>query len=198
MRIRTALSIAALTFLVLAPQAVCQDAKVEFMPLKVGNAWTYKVEFGGQNLSITQKVTKIEKKGTEEVASIDSEIMGQTITEQTSQNAKGVFRHSFQGMAVDPPIQALRLPVKKGESWDAEFTIMGQKMKATMKTEAEEEVTVPAGKYKGVIVSMDMEFMGQKMSAKSWFAPKVGIVKQTFDFGGISGTSELEKVELNK
>lgn len=194
--IRTSL-VMSLSLLVAASVAHGQD-KTNYMPLKVGNKWVYKVDFGGQNLSITQKVTKIEKKNGQDVASVESDVNGQTIAEQTASNDKGVFRYSFQGMPVDPPVQALKLPVKKGETWDAKFKIQDQEQKATMKTEGEEDVTVPAGKYKAVLVSADMELMGQKITIKSWFAPGVGIVKQTFGFGGATGTSELEKVELAK
>jgi hypothetical protein len=45
---------------------------------------------------------------------------------------------------------------------------------------------------------MEMDIMGNTITAKSWFAPKVGIVKQTFNIAGMNGTSELEKVELEK
>lgn len=199
MRITKAFAVLSLLVLVAAPTVDGQEkaaTKVDYLPLKVGNSWTYKVEFGGQNLSISQKVSKIEKKNNQDVASIDSDFGGQMITEQTSSTDKGVFRYSFQGINVDPPIQALKLPAKKGETWDAKFSIMGQDLTAKMKTEGEEDVTVPAGKYKAVIVAMDMEIMGQMISAKSWFAPNVGIVKQTFNFAGNNGTSELEKVEL--
>jgi hypothetical protein len=193
-RIRNVLGLVALVLVMPASQAAAQD----YMPLKVGNKWTYKVEFSGQNLNITQKVTKIEKKGDVDVASIESDVMGMNIVEQTSSSAKGVFRYSFNGIPVDPPIQALKLPFKKGETWEAEVNIMGQKLKATMKAEGEEEVTVPAGKHKAILVSMEMDVMGQAVKAKSWFADKVGIVKQTFELGGVAGTSELEKVELAK
>jgi uncharacterized protein DUF3108 len=197
-RILSVLGVVALIVAMPAPRSTAQGDKTEYMPLKVGSKWTYKVEFGGQNLTIPQKCTKIEKKGEHEVASLEMEVMGMTVTEQLSSNAKGVFRHSFNGVPVEPPIQALKLPIKKGETWEAEIEIMGQKVKATMKSDGEEEVTVPAGKYKAVAVGMEIAVMGQQVKAKNWFAPNVGIVKQTFDIGGFGGTSELEKVELAK
>jgi hypothetical protein len=197
-----ALRLLPLIILIAAPAAHGQDkagaAKADYMPLKVGNKWTYKLDFGGQMVSVNQKVTKVEKKDGTDVATVESEFMGQTMNEQTSSSDKGIFRYSFQGMAVDPPIQALKLPYKKGDAWEAKFKIQGQEQSAKMKSEGEEDVTVPAGKYKALVVSMEMDIMGQQVSAKSWFAADVGIVKQTFSFGGLNGSSELEKVELAK
>ena len=198
MRILSVLGVVALVLVLPVPPSAAQGDKADYMLLKVGNKWTSKLDVAGQNLSYSQKVTKIEKKGDMDVATIESDVMGMNIVEQTSSSAKGIFRYSFNGIPVDPPIQALKLPVKKGETWHMEVTIAGQKLKAAMKTEGEEEVTVPAGKYKAVIVSIEMEVRGQQVKAKSWFADKVGIVKQTFEFGGVAGTSELEKVELAK
>lgn len=187
-----------LPLLVLAAAATAQGqekpaAGADYMPLKVGNKWLYKADFGGQTVEVGQSVAKIEKKDGKDIAQVETEFGGQVITEQISSSDKGVFRYSFQGQPVDPPIQALKLPAKKGDTWDVKFSVQGQEMKAVMKTEGEEEVTVPAGKYKAVIVSMEMDAMGQKVAVTSWFAPNVGIVKQKFDLGGISGTSELEK-----
>jgi hypothetical protein len=193
----SAIAITSLVLFVAGTTASGQD-KVDYMPLKVGNTWTHKVEVAGMQLSITQKVTRIEKKGDKDVGSLEMEVNGMTITEQMSSTAKGIFRHSFNGTPVDPPVEALRLPIKKGDTWEGDLEIMGQKVKAKFKTEGEEEVTVPAGKYKAVIVAMDIEAGGQSFKAKNWFAPNVGIVKQTFDFGAISGSSELEKMELKK
>jgi hypothetical protein len=194
----TVLGVVALFLASPSLRSAAQGDKADYMPLKVGNKWTYKVEFMGQNLTVPQKCTKIEKKGDHDVASLEMEFNNMTVTEQLSSNAKGVFRHSFNGVPVDPPILALKLPVKKGESWEAEIDIGGQKVKANMKVEGEQEVTVPAGKYKAVAVAMEAAVMGQQIKATNWFAPNVGIIKQKFDFAGFGGTSELEKVELAK
>lgn len=197
MRITAVCTVFSLSLLVGAPLAHGEDkAKTDYLPLKVGNTWTYKAEFGGQKIPFTQKVTKIEKKNGQDVASVEADFGGMMMTEQMSSNDKGILRHTFQGMPVDPPVPALKLPVKKGETWDAKLNIMGQEQKVTMKTEGEEEVTVPAGKYKAVVVSMVIG--DNQATLKQWFAPNVGIVKTTFEFGGNGGAFELEKFEMAK
>ncbi|MCS6977040.1 MAG: hypothetical protein NZM31_08560 [Gemmatales bacterium] len=192
-RVRTSLVLPVVLF-VWTPLLSAQD-KPNYMPLKVGNKWTFKADFGGQTVELAQKVVKVEKKDGRNVATIEMDFAGQTVTEQTGSDERGVFRYSFQGVPVDPPVQALKLPFKKGESWEASYKVQGQEVKATMKSEAEEEVSVPAGKYKALVVATEMDLGGQKISVRTWFAPNVGIVKQTFDFGGVAGTSELAKFE---
>jgi hypothetical protein len=178
-----------------SPLLSAQEKTVNYMPLKVGNKWTFKVNLGGQAVDISQKVVKVEKKDGREVATLETDVGGQTLAEQMGSDERGVFRYSFQGLPVDPPIQSLKLPFKKGETWEGKVSVQGQEVKSTMKSEAEEEVTVPAGKYKALVVSVEMDVGGQQITVKSWFAPNVGIVKQVFDFGGASGTSELVKFE---
>jgi hypothetical protein len=178
--------------------ASAQGPGASYLPLKVGNKWVYQVDFGGQMVEISQKVVKIDKKDGQEIATLETEVAGNTLQEQTSVTEKGIFRHSFQGMPVEPPILALKLPFKKGETWEAKISVQGQEFKATMKAEAEEEVSVPAGKYKALVVSTEMDLGGQQISSRTWFAPKVGIVKQSFSFGGVTGTSELTKFELSE
>ena len=57
---------------------------------------------------------------------------------------------------------------------------------------------MPAGKYKTIIVSMEMNVMGTAIKLKSWFADKVGIVKQVQEVAGVVSSSELVKFELRK
>jgi len=186
--------------LLLPSLALTQEKKTttNYLPLKVGNTWNYEVKAGGMEIAASQKVTKIEKKDGKDVATIETTIAGQSINEQMSSTEKGIYRHSYQGVDVDPPILIMQLPVKKGDTWTSKFKIMGQELSASMKTEGEEKVTVPAGKYDAVVISMEMELMGQKITSKSWFAPNVGIVKQQFNLAGTEGTMELKEVKIEK
>ncbi len=192
---RSRIFVIAALLLAWSPLLSAQEKTTTYLPLKVGYKWTFKIDLGGQAVDVSQKVVKVEKKDGREVATLETEVGGQTLAEQMASDERGVFRYSFQGVPVDPPIQALKLPFKKGETWEAKFSVQGQEFKSTMKSEAEEEVTVPAGKYKAVIVSSQMDLGAQQITVKSWFAPNVGIVKQVFDLGGASGTSELVKFE---
>lgn len=195
---RTRILVLSALLLAWAPLLSAQEKATNYMPLKVGSKWTFKVNLGGQAVDISQKVVKVEKKDGRDVATLETDFGGQTLTEQMASDERGVFRYSFQGVPVDPPIQSLKLPFKKGETWEVKVSVQGQEIKSTMKSEAEEEVTVAAGKYKALIVSAEMEIGGQQITVKSWFAPNVGIVKQEFNFGGASGTSELVKFETEK
>ena len=71
-------------------------------------------------------------------------------------------------------------------------------MKGTFKS-GEEEITVPAGKYKTVTAfTTECEINGNKAEFKYWFAPGVGVVKQTMSIGGGAIVSDLKKLEAVK
>lgn len=190
-----------LTFACLTAVGMGEDAKVDkadYWPVKEGNKWTYRMETNGQTLELTQALAKVEKKGEHEIGELETTLNGQVIArEQISSSLKGIFRHGFNGMEVDPPVQLLRLPCKKGDKWESEFNVGAEKAKVSCEA-GEEDVTVAAGQYHAITVEVDTEIQGQKITAKYWFAPNVGLVKQTFDLAGVAGSMELQKVELTK
>jgi hypothetical protein len=174
------------------------EKPADYLPLKKGNKWHFKMEVMGQKIDVVQEVSKIENVDGKPVAEVETQINGQKMaTEQLSSTDKGVFRHSFNNERVSPPVHILKLPASKGDKWDSEFELMGQKIKAACALDFD-EVTVPAGKYKATTVNVETEVQGVRIHTKYWFAPNVGIVKQTFDLNGVVGSMELEKVELAK
>ena len=83
-------------------------------------------------------------------------------------SAEGLFRVSSNGKALGTPIQLFKSPPKVGATWksgDVGFKIVG-----------EEEVEVPAGKYKAFKVESPDSGAPNTVL---WFAPGVGLVKQT-------------------
>lgn len=180
-----------------ALRTAAQGDKPDYMPLKLGSKWTYHMKLDGQTYAVTQRVVKLERLGDHDVASLEMEIGAKILTELYSSSSKGVFAHTCNGVPADPPLPVLQLPFKKGNSWEGSLPLGGQKFKVTFKAD-EEEVTVPAGKYKTITVQMEGEIMGQKISARNWFAPNVGMVKQAGELGGNPWTSELVKIELAK
>jgi hypothetical protein len=120
-------------------------------------------------------------------------------TEHLSSTEQGIFRHRYNGAEVTPPVCLLRYPAKKGDSWEADAKIGDESVKMTCKVvDMAEEVTVPAGKYKAAHVDVEAETGGMKITTSYWFAPKVGMVKQTFGIAGKTIKMELEKYEEGK
>ena len=92
----------------------------------------------------------------------------------------------------------LKYPFKKDETWEVETTLGAEKMTVKVKASESEDVTVPAGKYKAIKADMDRTVAGMQATSTSWFAPDVGVVKQTMAVGGSTATLELEKFEAGK
>jgi hypothetical protein len=191
--------------LALAGAARAQD-KMEttpYYPLAVGTTWEYRV---GDN-KFTLKVTKHEKVGNVLCARVeylvkDKDKGAEKVQsfEHISVSKDGVTRNSQEGKEITPPVLFLKLPPKKDETWKVDSkTAGGETIKGTFKNNGEEEVKVPAGSYKAVVVaSQDLEANGVKMSVTYYFAEKVGIVKQLIEVAGQKVVVELEKYEAGK
>jgi hypothetical protein len=181
-------ALGAVTFLLAAGGLLAQEAAKEtpYYPLKKGNSWTYKV----MDKSITMKVAGQEKDGTKVETLVDDKSVA---AEHVLVKEDGVYRTSINGQKPDAPVLFLKLPPKKGDSWTVDTKIQGQDIKGKFTTD-EEEVTVPAGKYKTFkVTGKDFQIAGMKTDITYWFAEKVGIVKLSFGVAGTSATLELEK-----
>ncbi len=80
----------------------------------------------------------------------------------------------------------------------SETKIGGQQFTVSGREGGTEEVQVPAGKYQAVSVKIETTVNGNKISTTYWFAPEVGIVKQTMGIQGKSINMELLKFEQGK
>jgi hypothetical protein len=61
----------------------------------------------------------------------------------------------------------------------------------------EEDVTVPAGKYRAVTLQGEINLLGGKQTTFTyWFAEGVGMVKQVVRQDGRTAVYELEKFEV--
>jgi hypothetical protein len=82
------------------------------------------------------------------------------------------------------PWYALKFPIKVGDKWDFEYSrngpVTGQKGTTTVL--GEEEVSVPAGKFKAVklervIIAQDGKALDKPLVITVWFAKGIGRVK---------------------
>jgi hypothetical protein len=187
-------------FLGLAKAPAADDKIVEspWYPLKIGTKWHYKV---GAN-KFSMHVTKHEKVGDAVCGLVETSKDGNVVTsEQVGVKDDGVYRYSIAGQKPDVPFRILKLPPKNGDTWKVETKIAGQGFNGSFKLN-EEDVTVPAGKYKTMHALSDgFAVPGDdggkiKIVFQFWFAEKVGLVKQTIQFGERPElVIELEKFE---
>jgi hypothetical protein len=169
-----------------------------YYPLTVGNTWTYRV---GEN-HFALKVTKMEEVGDKKkvnAARVELIVNNKpTSFEHIAVTPDALVRYTFEGKVADPPIPFLKLPPKKDTKWKVESRVDGQQLKGEF-TEGEEEITVPAGKFKTVTVTgKDIEVNGVKMNLTYYFAEKVGMVKQVIEYAGQKAVIELEQFEPAK
>lgn len=166
-----------------------------YYPLQVGNKWEYRVDVAGTSAKAVSTILKKETIDGVELARLEATVNGSPVaTELLRATDKGVFRYRNNDKAIEPPICLLKYPVRAGEKWDGEITVGKEKGKYFCDTR-EENVEVPAGKFKAIKVTINLEAKMQKVSTSYWFVKDIGFVKQTVEAGDLNITMELEKFD---
>jgi len=168
-----------------------------YFPLQVGNQWQYQLDTQGQKIQLTNKVAKQEKIDNQKLFRVETEMNGQVAaTEHLNHTAKGLMRHRFNGLELDPPLALLKNPIVLGESWETKTQMGGQKINIKCQLdEKKEDVKVPAGEFETLKLLVETEVNGQPIASTYWFAEKVGFVKQNVNIAGNSVDVELLKFE---
>ncbi|MBI2900373.1 MAG: hypothetical protein HYY17_09315 [Planctomycetes bacterium] len=193
---------------VLAALALCATlcsaaaAQEEYFPLQEGHSWTYTGTFNGRDLKIVQKVTKKEKVGDVECFVLMTTPSSNKEGEHVVVTKTGVWRHRYRGEDLVPPVEFLRFPVKAGHKWDTKYTSKlggGEtEVKGSFEVVAEEDLEVPAGRFKAFKVAVDMKIGDQSSKSAIWFAKDVGIVQQSFTLPAGEVVVKLAKFEKGK
>jgi hypothetical protein len=122
-------------------------------------------------------------------------------TELVSADEKGVVclaRSGKDGKVVklDPPEPIVATPLKVGGAWETEGEAAGIKMHQRFTVLAEENVTVPAGRFRAFhLQCKDSSLMS--ITLDRWFVPGTGFVKETTVVRG-PGVMQGRTLELNK
>ncbi len=174
----------------------------DYYPLKVGTKWNYELDAGQpQKGMITSVIAAEENTDGKPIARLEVYINGQKAqtTEHLMSNKDGVFRVKISNQELEPPLCILKYPLKPGQKWDTKTTAMRQQLDVTCKQGAEEDVQVPAGKYKAVPCTIETSQQApqgpMKIVNTYWFVDDVGVVKQKMDIGGKVILMELTKYE---
>ena len=171
----------------------------DYYPLKVGTKWHYRVSANGAETQVSTQISRIEMIDGQSMARLDAQANGAlTASEHLTANDKGVFRHRYNGISVQPSLCVLKYPIKEGESWTADYTVGNDKF-SVVSTCSREVVSVPAGKYAAVKVTSRTNLNGKDITFVFWFAEGIGLVKEVVDgLGPPTISMELEQVELAK
>jgi len=183
-----------------AQKTQTSDKTPDYYPLKVGTKWEYQLDVGkGQKFTVVYQIAKVENVNGKPQAVMEQLVNGEVqATEHVGVEPGGVFKYRFKEVEVSPPVCLLKYPVKEGLSWETETKIGGKQLTVSGREGGTEEIQVPAGKYRAISAKIDTAVDGQKVSTTYWFAPDVGIVKQSMGIPGLTFSMELLKFEPGK
>lgn len=164
-------------------------AAADFMPLAVGNKWYYRSgKYTVMAECERQETVKMKRFSPKKDAlppidlpafRLNYSYEAKTLPDLIGVAEDGVYRFSSLGKEIDPPLQLFKWPVNEGENWTVDSMSQKVPIKGTFKAAVANDVEVPAGKFSTVMVSSkDFQIGAEQMEIETWFAPKVGIVKQ--------------------
>jgi hypothetical protein len=179
--------------LVTATQGQTPAPSNPYYPLKPGTTWTYRVEKG----EFITRVAGVDKDG---LVRVEHVVNGKVVgIEQLGIDRDALARFTYDGKEIRPPVPVLKSSPRAGDSWIVDSRLSdGTTVKGKL-TVSEQEITVPANKYKTLAVSgPEMEINGVKVSMTAFYAKDVGLVKQVTEMAGKTITRELVKFEAGK
>lgn len=164
-------------------------------PLKVGNKWTYKS--GPDTIEVTIKgVEKLDMENAYELVTTRNGTP--EANEHIVLRADGVFRVKVAGVKAVPPIRFLKLPIKKGDTWDIVSQVGTEKLSGKFTLEEGEVLWMGKMTKATVVKGIDLMANGQKMTLMYYFIENVGLARQVATFAGATITLELNKFEAGK
>jgi hypothetical protein len=163
-----------------------------------GSRRVYVVRYGGNTVERTEVVSKVEKKDGVCRVSLGRDVGGEVHPMTTVEvSDKGIFRVATAGRDLPTPNPLLKLPAKPGDTWEWEQEGpggAGPMVKTTYTVGKEEEIEVPAGKFKAIPVEAVLDMNGRIMKTTSWYAPGIGPVKTVSDSGTNQQTQVLKSI----
>jgi hypothetical protein len=160
-----------------------------YFPTTVGDRWVTEMRYQTHTTEFTEVVTAVEKKDGALLVTVGREVDGAVGPNQSQVRVtdKGLFRLSNLGTVYDAPYCVLQLPPKLGNAWTSEV-VSGGTVTSTFRYKAlkEEDVEVPAGKFRALRIEVDIDNRGRAGRSVLWYAPRVGVVKMEHDAGDSS------------
>jgi hypothetical protein len=159
-----------------APKA--KDSKsVVYGPTQVGAKLVYKVS----DVEWVEEVTAVERTdGATTVTLTRTYPVGTTQPTVYRTTADGLFKVAEGPKTFDPPEGLVRFPVGDKPRWEVGVVVGDRNLRAKAWVVGEEEVIVPAGKFVAVRVDTEYPFGGARnVRASRWYAPGVGLVRET-------------------
>lgn len=157
-------------------------------PVKTGSKWVYVAH--GHESTVTVEGT--EKKGDQELTVLRREAGDKSVKEFYAVTEKGVY-FVPQGLD-DNPVPRLKFGTKKGDTW----TWKHEQQEGTYENQGEEEIEVPAGKFKAIKIHVTAKAGENEYEVTRWYASGVGVVKEETFRDDETWTLELKSFEEGK
>ena len=166
---------------------------VYYQPATVGDQLVYERDYGAQSWELVLEVTDVRHEGAALIVTL-REVEGDLAPEsyRFDVSAKGVYSVGEGDAALGSPVCFLRLPFKKGETWEAAHKLDGETYPTKYTAAGEEEVEVPAGKFRCLRIESEYVFKGATCTRTCWMAPRCGMVKKVDAGMGYVGTTVLK------
>ena len=176
-----------------------QPTLEELFPLAVGNQWTYRVN--GQDVRFVVRVARQEMVGDQTCFVLEGRLRDRAVaTEHLAFTRNGLTRFRADKEDVLPPVTVLKAP--GAAPWGVQKYQLGERTGSAnfRVANGRGEMVVPAGRYRGVIVTAEVTSETGGRTTTLWYAPAVGLVRQTLADSKGPGripyfTMELEKFE---
>lgn len=165
-----------MTTLLVALASAAIFSQDEFFPLKPGITWTYKTNTGRDYVKRVLGVEKVEG------APCAILQLGETEKHWLTSGTDGVRLHRSKGISFEQPLLLFKYPLTRGETWKARARATTGIIDYSFSTIGEEEVEVPAGRFKAWRIEWKTE--GAVTSGgQTWLARGYGPVKEAFAGG---------------
>jgi hypothetical protein len=180
----TLVSAVALVTAAPAPKPVPKE-EPHYFPTEVGAEWVY--DDAGSTYRFV--VTKVEEKGGAALVTVgvyrsDGKTTQHSYTVEVSKTGIRETLNFYR--KVEPPTPLLKLPCAKGDKWESQMSLDGEKRADYAMTLAGmEEVKVPAGTFQAIRVDRVSTGVDGKttQTITTWYAPGVGPVRIAYQGG---------------
>jgi hypothetical protein len=186
---------------VLHSSAWAQVVDAPYFPAQEGTKWTYRTADG----VVTVRVAKFEKQNGIWCARMETLDRNEVVAVQhVAITPKGVVRVAHNGEKVDPPMMLLEFPIAGPRTWTIDSKMSNRSGTEMLRGKCGSktvDVTVPGMStmnVKLVQVTFDFDVNGKPASINSWYAEKVGLVRQRIFDGDKVIELNLEKIEFPK
>ena len=185
-----------------------QDAAANYWPFKVGNTWTIDTKVEDKTLIQILTVTKVTQQGASSDATVEYKLNDKVIqTEVYRFDDKGISRVSSDAAILNPPFPVVQYPMAADKKWSWKGTLNANGKEfhgdSQISTSGPEVLKLPAGEFKAIRVHSELTLSldsGEKIVVPNdyWFAPGVGLVKQSARLGKLDILGQLSSYKLNE